>query len=120
VLFLPEGELHELGLLFAYYLLKSRNHEVLYLGQSMPLRDLFAVVEIFKPHYVFGIFNINTSSEVVDTYFDNLIANIPHGRVLASGSYFIEKDTPNSDKFLRMVGIKDFMHFLDHQPEYEA
>ena len=40
VLFLPEGEYHELGLLFFYYLVKRRGHQVIYLGQSVPFNDL--------------------------------------------------------------------------------
>ena len=44
VFFLPEGELHEIGLLFYSYIVKKRGHSVIYLGQSMPLNDLFEVV----------------------------------------------------------------------------
>ena len=42
LLLLPEGEWHELGLLFAQYLLKEANHEVIYLGQSVPYSDVLA------------------------------------------------------------------------------
>lgn len=45
VMFLPEGELHEIGLLFGHYLLKQAGHDVLYLGQTLPKADLFAVLE---------------------------------------------------------------------------
>jgi DNA-binding transcriptional MerR regulator len=38
--FLPEGELHEVGLLFCCYLAKKRGFRTLYLGQSVPLNDL--------------------------------------------------------------------------------
>ena len=40
ILFLPEGELHELGLLFTKYLIKKRGTRVLYLGQNLPYEDL--------------------------------------------------------------------------------
>jgi MerR family transcriptional regulator, light-induced transcriptional regulator len=120
VLFLPEGELHEIGLLFAYFLLKARNHTVYYLGQSMPVKDLFTVVNILKPDYVFGIFNVNESQEQVDTYFNTLTEHLPCGRVMAGGSYLIEHPIQNSAKFLRVVGIKEFLHFLDDMPSYEA
>jgi MerR family transcriptional regulator, light-induced transcriptional regulator len=36
LLFLPEAEHHELGLLFVYYLLKERGLPVLYLGANVP------------------------------------------------------------------------------------
>ena len=45
VLYLPQDELHELGLLYLHYLLKSRGEAVVYLGQSLPLEHL---TPIFK------------------------------------------------------------------------
>lgn len=49
LLFLPEGELHEMGLLFHSYLIQRAGHKVIYLGQSVPLRDLQEVLRIQKP-----------------------------------------------------------------------
>jgi MerR family transcriptional regulator, light-induced transcriptional regulator len=40
VLFLPEGEHHEIGLLYVHYILKSRGITVLYLGANVPIEDL--------------------------------------------------------------------------------
>jgi DNA-binding transcriptional MerR regulator len=37
LLFLPEGEWHEMGLLYASYLIQNAGHQVLFLGQSTPL-----------------------------------------------------------------------------------
>lgn len=49
VLFLPEGELHEMGLLFHSYLIQKAGHKVIYLGQSVPLNDLREVMRIQNP-----------------------------------------------------------------------
>lgn len=54
LLFLPEGEHHELGLLFMYYLLKSRGATVIYLGANIPLKDVAYVVNIKKPDYLYA------------------------------------------------------------------
>ena len=40
LLYLPEGELHEIGILFANYILRARKHSVVYLGQSLPYEEL--------------------------------------------------------------------------------
>ncbi|OBQ52825.1 MerR family transcriptional regulator [Tamlana sp. s12] len=40
VLFLPENEIHELGLMFLNYELTLRGHRTIYLGQSLPLNNL--------------------------------------------------------------------------------
>lgn len=53
LLFLPEGEHHELALLYLFYLLKSREIQVLYLGANVPLKDLEFVANLKKPDYIF-------------------------------------------------------------------
>lgn len=53
LLFLPEGEHHELGLLYMYYLLKIRGLKVIYLGSNVPVSDLEFVISIKKPDYVY-------------------------------------------------------------------
>ena len=40
VLFLPENEIHELGLMYLNYELVLRGHHTIYLGQSLPLNNL--------------------------------------------------------------------------------
>ena len=53
LLFLPEGEYHELGLLFMFYLLKSRGVNTIYLGSSIPLEDVEYVVNLKRPDYLY-------------------------------------------------------------------
>ncbi len=53
ILFLPEGEHHELGLLFMYFLLKSRGIFVWYLGANVPLKDVDYLVGLKKPDYLY-------------------------------------------------------------------
>jgi hypothetical protein len=53
LLFLPEGEYHELGLLYVYYLLKRQGAKVLYLGADMPLKDVEMVCRFKNPDYLY-------------------------------------------------------------------
>lgn len=53
LLFLPEGEHHELGLLYMYYLLKSRGVRTLYLGANVPVKDIEFVSKLKKPDYLY-------------------------------------------------------------------
>jgi DNA-binding transcriptional MerR regulator len=54
LLYLPEGEYHELGLLFIYYLLKQKGVYVLYLGANVPLKDVEYIVALKKPDSMFS------------------------------------------------------------------
>ncbi len=53
LMFLPSGEHHELGLLFAYYLLKSRGIKILYIGANIPLKDVEYVANLRKPEFLY-------------------------------------------------------------------
>jgi DNA-binding transcriptional MerR regulator len=54
LLFLPEGEHHELGLLFMYFLLKSRALKVYYLGANVPLKDVEFVANAKAPDVIYS------------------------------------------------------------------
>lgn len=49
ILFLPEGEHHEIGLLLASYIVRKIGWRVFYLGQNVPTSNIAQVVEITKP-----------------------------------------------------------------------
>jgi len=49
ILYLPEDELHELGLLFYTFIIRKSGHEALYLGQSTPFNALEDLVERWQP-----------------------------------------------------------------------
>jgi MerR family transcriptional regulator, light-induced transcriptional regulator len=53
LLFLPEGEYHELGLLYVYYLLKVHGVGVIYLGADVPVNDIGFVCRYKNPGFVY-------------------------------------------------------------------
>jgi len=53
LLFLPEGEHHELGLLYVCYLLKARGAKVIYLGSNIPLEDVEFISKIKNPDFLY-------------------------------------------------------------------
>lgn len=53
LLFLPEGEHHELGLLFIHYLLKIRGTRIIYLGANVPVKDVEQVIKLRQPDLIF-------------------------------------------------------------------
>ena len=53
ILFLPEGEYHELGLLFLSYLVKNQGGRIIYLGANVPMKDVESVIATMKPEMAF-------------------------------------------------------------------
>ncbi len=58
LLFLPPDEWHELGLLFADYIIRSKGHQTIYLGQSVPIENIGKVVASVRPTHLL-VFYIN-------------------------------------------------------------
>lgn len=52
LLFLPENELHEIGLLFYNYILRARGFKTIYLGQSVPFDSLDRIITACKFSFV--------------------------------------------------------------------
>jgi DNA-binding transcriptional MerR regulator len=49
LLFLPENEFHETGLLFANYMIRKAGQATVYLGQSVPYDSLTRTIDHYKP-----------------------------------------------------------------------
>lgn len=88
LLFLPEGEHHELGLLFAQYLIRSAGHRVLYLGQNLPAEDMEKISGKFDPDFVFTSVTAGFSPEEGQELIEGLKTKFPSAGILLTGRYF--------------------------------
>ncbi|RMG81995.1 MAG: MerR family transcriptional regulator [Bacteroidetes bacterium] len=86
LLFLPEGEHHEIGLLFANYWLRSEGFQTVYLGQNVPFQALVEVVEKINPHKLFTFFIANTDPKAVENYLAQLAQTFPDQTIHVAGS----------------------------------
>lgn len=84
-LYLPEGELHELGLLLYDYLLRKHGYKTFYLGQSLPLGDLVAVSKTQKPDYILTLFTSPFPQQELKEYISELSSRFPDQRIFISG-----------------------------------
>jgi methanogenic corrinoid protein MtbC1 len=92
LLFLPEGESHEIGLLFANYVLRNKGHEVVYLGQNLPHEDLAKVFDFYEPDYVFSAVTSAMDGQEVQSFINKLSQNWPNTTIILSG-YLILSNT---------------------------
>jgi MerR family transcriptional regulator, light-induced transcriptional regulator len=117
LLYLPEGELHELSLLFCYYAIKSRKNRVIYLGQNVPLQDVISTYHIYKPDYVLTILTTNKSVGKTQKYISSLGDAFKDAQLLLSGYQLLSNDIklPANAKLLRR--LEEFLSMLEMQSE---
>ncbi|NII24003.1 MerR family transcriptional regulator [Pseudoflavitalea sp. X16] len=94
LLFLPEGEHHELGLLYVYYLLKSRGAQVIYLGANVPVRDLEFITHLKLPDYLYTHLTCMTGNSNLDKFFQQLHHKMPQVPLVISGYTKFKKMPP--------------------------
>lgn len=85
LLYLPEGEHHEIGLLYLYYLLKSRSLQVLYLGADVPVKDLEFVAHLKKPQYILTHLTSIPGRFSLEKYLQQIQQRIPEIPLVISG-----------------------------------
>lgn len=88
LLYLPEGELHEIGLLFYSYLIQKRGHKVIYLGQMVPFNDVLEVAEKQNPDAFLMLFTTNLQSINIEEHLNELHQKYPETHILTGGCQF--------------------------------
>jgi MerR family transcriptional regulator, light-induced transcriptional regulator len=85
LLYLPEGENQELGLLFVSYLLKKRALDVIYVGHNISIADLKDVCALHQPHCIYTIIGEIFTKHSIQHYVNQVCHTFPSVRILLSG-----------------------------------
>ena len=85
VLFLPEAEYHELGILYVHFLLKQNGIYVDYLGTNIPMLDLEFLVSRTKPDYLFCHITSPAKKFKLDKFLEGLSKINKSSPVILSG-----------------------------------
>jgi len=80
-LFLPKEEIHEIGLLFANYLLLNAGHNTIYLGSNIPLEDLKHISKHYKKITFLSYFTVKPDDISVEEYISK------YQKILKSSAY---------------------------------
>lgn len=111
MLYLPEGEFHEIGLLFANYAIRVRGGKVIYLGASVPFGDLKVVFDVYKPDYLFTVITSPLlNGESVQQYLDKLSQRFKDTIVFVSGAFVLNEANLKLPANMRLV--QDFKEML--------
>ena len=85
LLFLPQTEYHELSLLFMNYMLKNKGVTTIYLGCSIPLKDVEYLVQLKKPDYIYTHLTSVGPKFNFEKFIATLSKNFPKTPVIISG-----------------------------------
>lgn len=72
VLFLPMGEIHELGLLYLHYELTSRGHHSIYLGQNIDIDAIEDIKLLYNNIHFISYFTVKPCDGNIDKYIEKI------------------------------------------------
>lgn len=76
VLYLPENEIHEIGLLFLNYEIIKKGYQSIYLGQTVPMNSLKDLLKYYSNITFISYFTVEPSIEKLDAYISNFDSDI--------------------------------------------
>lgn len=112
VIFLPEHEQHEIGLLFNYYLTRYAGFKCYYLGQRVPHNDLIDIVKTHKPHILVTSITSPMVREA-SAYLGLLSREFPKQQIFISGiqvGNLPEKPFDNIRIFSNVLKFKELLN----------
>jgi len=110
VMFLPEGEFHELALLFYNYLIKKSGRLVYYLGSSMPFNDVLETSKMVNPDYLFTSLTSSLNLNEVSVYLKKLSESFPFQTIFVTGLQIKEN---NIDLPSNVFKVSSPLHFKE-------
>jgi len=112
LLFLPEGELHELGLLFYNFLIVKAGHRALYLGQNVPLTSVVETISQMPVDYmVTTIHNTNSEDNFV-AELEKILTQIPKIPVFLTNRIDFDVSISNIERLHYNLSPKAFNEML--------
>ena len=90
VLFLPEREVHDLGLLFINYEILSLGYHTIFLGENIPLDNLKYINKLYDDIIYVSYFTIKPNESEIHDYLDT----------------FSERFLENKENSLKIIGYK--------------
>jgi MerR family transcriptional regulator, light-induced transcriptional regulator len=87
LLFMPEYEHHEIGLLFVHFLMKSRGIQTVYLGANTPIKDLPVVLDVKKPDIIYTHITSLSSHHSYEKFVSQCKMHLANTELYVSGNF---------------------------------
>lgn len=112
VLFLPENEFHELGLLLAYNLIRLSGQKAVYLGPNVPWGALKNAVQEIMPDRLMFFMVHHDASRSTQKYIADLSANFAGSNIYGAGDVKFPSLLGSGKKFQWLQSVDDLTGIL--------
>ncbi len=112
ILFLPEGEFHELALLYYNYLIKKSGKKAYYLGNSVPYQDLLEANKRVDSDYLFTSLTSSLNTAEVKEYLFMLSQTFSTQKIFVTGLQIKNNLADLPKNVIKVSSTADFIEKL--------
>jgi len=113
LLFLPGFEPHEIGLLFANYLIRAKGHHTNYLGPNLPTDDLGPVMQLYKADYILTVLTAPHPTQTPLFITKKLSNDFPNTKILLSGFQMMQANIQLPSNVKVLTSMQDLSALLN-------
>ena len=117
LLFLPEDEFHEIGLLFANYLIRSKGGKVIYLGANVPLSSIENTVHQTQVDKLLLFLVHKDLPENIGEYLSELIGVAGDRSIFIGANQELAGKVSISSPFTWLHSVEDLGRVADNEPQ---
>ena len=120
LLFLPEDEFHEIGLLFAHYLVRSKGYKSIYLGASVPLDSVKIAIQDTEATNIFLFLVHHDLPKNIQKYLITLEKTAPDSKIFVAAPEDIRLKLKPVSGIHWLSSVDDLEQHLDIQQKTKS
>lgn len=113
LMFLPENEYHEIGLLYLNFITRKSGHKVIYLGQNVPLVNLNNALQIHKVDFLLLSVASHLPEEDVTALITELNTLYPDKKIMIGGNCLLGSAVQLPANFILFKNTTEFTEFIE-------
>ncbi len=113
ILFLPEEEFHESGLIMANYLIRNAGHRCTYLGSNLPIDTLKQVVKQLKPSALLFFLVSTNNKEDDNSFVQSMVKNFPSQKIHIATEAVRLSQIKNNKNLTMLKSVDDLKNVID-------
>ncbi len=113
VLFQPSWDLHELGILFYFLLLRKNHFPSTYLGQAVPATDAISAINTTQAAYAISSFIAPTSPSEIESFLQAILEGTQHTKLLLTGPHLNFQVERLSERIIVFRSIEELKKIVE-------
>ena len=113
ILFLPENEFHESGLLMANYLIRNAGHRCTYLGSNVPMDTLKNTVKLLKPSAILFFLVSANDKEEDHSLLQGMVNHFPTQKVHVVAKPVRFANIKNNENLSLLSTVEDLQNVIN-------